>query len=122
MPQGRTKDGFDPKAYKLMAKAGYDFITHTEFKSLKIHEQPELSSTQKKLLREGHARKGKEKVVDKNHITIEEVDSTEEKEGDSQGTSTFDRIRSHVSRVPVFERLSMTDTERKGHQSTSSLD
>ncbi|KAA0065805.1 ty3-gypsy retrotransposon protein [Cucumis melo var. makuwa] len=55
LPQRRTKDGFDPKAYKLMAKAGYDFTTHTEFKSLKIHEQPKLSSTQKKLLREGHA-------------------------------------------------------------------
>ncbi|KAA0054591.1 gypsy-like retrotransposase [Cucumis melo var. makuwa] len=54
LPQRRTKDGFDPKAYKLMAKAGYDFTTHIEFKSLKIHEQPKLSSTQKKLLREGH--------------------------------------------------------------------
>ncbi|KAA0040969.1 gypsy-like retrotransposase [Cucumis melo var. makuwa] len=53
--QSRTKDRFDPKAYKLMAKAGYDFTTHIEFKSLKIHKQPELSSIQKKLLREGHA-------------------------------------------------------------------
>ncbi|KAA0051453.1 gypsy-like retrotransposase [Cucumis melo var. makuwa] len=55
LPQRRMKDGFDPKAYKLMAKVGYDFTTHIEFKSLKIHEQPKLSSTQKKLLREGHA-------------------------------------------------------------------
>ncbi|KAA0032810.1 uncharacterized protein E5676_scaffold575G00350 [Cucumis melo var. makuwa] len=54
LPQRWTKDEFDPKAYKLMAKAGYGFPTHTEFKSLKIHEQPKLSSTQKKLLREGH--------------------------------------------------------------------
>ncbi|KAA0031704.1 gypsy-like retrotransposase [Cucumis melo var. makuwa] len=45
LPQRRTKDGFDPKAYKLMVKAGYDFTAHTEFKSLKIHEQPELSLT-----------------------------------------------------------------------------
>ncbi|KAA0062536.1 ty3-gypsy retrotransposon protein [Cucumis melo var. makuwa] len=45
LPQRRTKDGFDPKAYKLMAKAGYDFNTHTEFKNLKIYEQPKLSST-----------------------------------------------------------------------------
>ena len=140
LPQRRMKDGFDPKAYKLMAKAGYDFIAHTEFKSLKIHEQHELSSTQKKLLREGHVipvsrkglgyksselicitRKGKEKVVDNNHITIEEVDSMEEKEGDSQRTTTFDRIRPHVSHGPVFERLSMTETKRKGHQLTSNL-
>ncbi|KAA0041946.1 uncharacterized protein E5676_scaffold306G001570 [Cucumis melo var. makuwa] len=100
LPQRRTKDGFDPKAYKLMAKAGYDFTTHTKFKSLKIHEQPKLSSTKKKMLREGPAipmsrkglgykspepiritRKGKEKVVDSNHITVKEVDSMEEKEG-----------------------------------------
>ncbi|TYK20546.1 uncharacterized protein E5676_scaffold237G001340 [Cucumis melo var. makuwa] len=91
LPQRQKKDGFNPKAYKLMAKASYDFTTHTKFKSLKIHEQHEPSSTQKKLLREGHAipvsrkglrykslkpicitRKGKEKVVDNNHITIEE--------------------------------------------------
>ena len=66
-------------------------------------------------------RKGKERLVDNNHITIEEVDSMEEKEGDSQRTLTFDRIRLHVLRTPVFERLSMTGTEREGHQSTSSL-
>ncbi|KAA0060209.1 gypsy-like retrotransposase [Cucumis melo var. makuwa] len=53
LPQSRTKDGFNPKTYKLMAKARYDFMAHTEFKSLKIHEL-ELSSIQKKLLREGH--------------------------------------------------------------------
>ncbi|KAA0062739.1 gypsy-like retrotransposase [Cucumis melo var. makuwa] len=123
----------------MMAKAGYDFTTHTEFKSLKIHEQPELSSIQKKLLQEGHAipvlrkgleykspkpisiiRKGKEKVFGNNHITVEEVDSMEEK-GGNQRTSTFDRIRLHVARASVFERLSMTETERKGHQSTFSL-
>ncbi|KAA0038070.1 uncharacterized protein E5676_scaffold237G001190 [Cucumis melo var. makuwa] len=90
------------------------------FKSLKIHEQPELSSIQKKLLWEGHAipvsrkglgykspepiyitRKRKEKVVDSNHITIEEVDSMEKKEGDSQRTSAFDRIIPHVARALV---------------------
>ena len=55
-------------------------------------------------------------MVDNNHITVEEVDSMEEKEGDSQRTSAFERIRPHVSRAPVFEKLSMTETERKGHQ------
>ncbi|TYJ99655.1 uncharacterized protein E5676_scaffold562G00360 [Cucumis melo var. makuwa] len=92
LPQGQTKDGFNLKAYKLMAKVGYDFIAHTEFKSLKVHEQPELSSIQKKLLREGHVipvsrkgleykspkpiritRKGKEKGLNRYHITIKEA-------------------------------------------------
>ncbi|KAA0056782.1 uncharacterized protein E5676_scaffold690G00380 [Cucumis melo var. makuwa] len=94
-----------------------------------------------KLLREGHAipmsrkglgykspepiritRKGKEKVVDNNHITVKEVDSMEEKEGDSQRTLAFDRISPHVARTPVFERLSIIEAERKDHQSTSNLD
>ena len=43
------KDGFDPKAYKLMKKIGYDFTTYTEFKSMKIYDQLKHSSTQKNL-------------------------------------------------------------------------
>ena len=66
-------------------------------------------------------RKGKEKVVDNNHITVEEVDSMEEKEGGSQRTSAFNQIRPHVACTLVFERLSVTETERKCRQSTSSL-
>ncbi|TYK24161.1 RNase H family protein [Cucumis melo var. makuwa] len=46
----------------------------------------------------------------------------EEKQDDSQRTSAFDRISPHVARVTVFERLSMTEAERKDHQSTSNLD
>lgn len=55
LPQRQTKDGFEPKAYKLMTKVGYDFTAHIEFKSMKIHEQPKLFTTQKELLQEGHA-------------------------------------------------------------------
>ena len=43
LPEKQTKDGFDPKTYKLLAKVGYDFTTHTKFKSLKIFtERPKL--------------------------------------------------------------------------------
>ena len=59
--------------------------------------------------------KGKERVVDNNHITKEEVDNMEEKEGDSKITSTFDRIRAPISHAPIFERLSMMEVEREGH-------
>ncbi|KAA0036540.1 uncharacterized protein E6C27_scaffold191G00420 [Cucumis melo var. makuwa] len=132
LPQRRMKDGFDPKAYKLMVKTGYDFTTHTEFKSLKIHEQPKLSSTQKKLLRKGHAipmsrkglgykspepiritRKGKEKVVDSNHITVKEVDSMEEKEGlHVQTDSSIDtKKKESTSRVSVWRRIKHINVE-----------
>ncbi|KAA0057579.1 uncharacterized protein E6C27_scaffold497G00510 [Cucumis melo var. makuwa] len=56
LPERRTVEGFDPKAYKLMAKAGYDFTTRTELKSVKIFdERPELSPTQKKLQKQGYS-------------------------------------------------------------------
>ena len=61
-------------------------------------------------------RKGKERVVDNNHITIEEVDSTDEKEGDNQITLAF------IARPLVFERLRMREAKRKSHQSTPSLE
>ncbi|KAA0059013.1 uncharacterized protein E6C27_scaffold233G00330 [Cucumis melo var. makuwa] len=99
---------------------GYNFTTHIEFKSLKIHEQSELSSIEKKLLWEGHVipvsrkglgyklpepiritRKGKEKVVESNHIIVEEVDSMEEKEGGTCQALT-------ATRPSAFERLSVT--------------
>ncbi|TYK15914.1 gypsy-like retrotransposase [Cucumis melo var. makuwa] len=133
LPQKWTKDEFDPKAYKLMAKASYDFTTYTKFKSLKFHEQPELSSIQKKLLREGHAipvsrkglgykspelnriiRKGKEKVVDSNHITVEEVDSMEEKEGGPHvktGSNIDTKKKEPTSRMSVWYQIKHTDVK-----------
>ena len=48
-------DGFDPKAYKLIAKASYDFTTRTELKRVKIFdERHRLSPTQKKLQKQGY--------------------------------------------------------------------
>ncbi|KAA0059903.1 uncharacterized protein E5676_scaffold184G001190 [Cucumis melo var. makuwa] len=56
-------------------------------------------------------KKGKEKVVDNNHITVKEVDSMEEKEEaerkDHQSTSNLDQ-RS------AFQRLTITFKEEKG--------
>ncbi|TYK05705.1 ty3-gypsy retrotransposon protein [Cucumis melo var. makuwa] len=56
LPERRTVEGFDSKAYKLMAKAGYDFTTRTKLKSVKIFdEMPELFPTQKKLQKQGYS-------------------------------------------------------------------
>ncbi|KAA0025450.1 ty3-gypsy retrotransposon protein [Cucumis melo var. makuwa] len=56
LPERRTVEGFEPKAYKLMAKVGYDFTTRTELKSVKIFdERSELSPTQKKLQKQGYS-------------------------------------------------------------------
>ncbi|KAA0043274.1 uncharacterized protein E5676_scaffold129G00460 [Cucumis melo var. makuwa] len=56
LPERRIVEGFDPKTYKLMANAGYDFTTRTELKSVKIFgERPELFPTQKKLQKQGYS-------------------------------------------------------------------
>ncbi|KAA0055422.1 uncharacterized protein E5676_scaffold1428G00120 [Cucumis melo var. makuwa] len=117
-----------------MAKADYDFTAHT--KSLKIDEQPELSSTQKKLLHKGHVipvsrkeleyklpepihipRKGKEKVVDSNHITIEDIDSMEEKRRDGSphvktGSSIDTKKKESTSHALVWSKIKNIDVEK----------
>ena len=85
-------EGFDPKTYKLIVKAGCDFTTRTELKSVKIfNERLQIFSTQKKLQKQGYfilnsrvgiryksfepiqiLDKRKVKVADTCHITIEE--------------------------------------------------
>ena len=60
-------------------------------------------------------------MVDNNHITIEEVDSTEEKRGNNQRTSTFDQIRPYVACSLVFERLNMMEAKSESHQFAPSL-
>ncbi|KAA0046253.1 uncharacterized protein E6C27_scaffold284G00560 [Cucumis melo var. makuwa] len=135
LPERRTVEGFDPKAYKLMAKAGYDFTTRTELKSVKIFDKrPELSPTQKKLQKQGYSipnsrarigyqssepvritGKGKAKVANTCHITVEESkDSKEGKKDRSQRSSVFDRIDFSTIRPSVFQRVSTSIAKDKG--------
>ena len=58
LPSEQTKEWFDPKAYKLLAKAGYDFSKQGDLGKLipevtgeKVHG---LSNTQRKMRLEGH--------------------------------------------------------------------
>src|ERR1051325_9429933 len=133
-------EGFDQKAYKLLTKAGYDFTLHTEFKGLKIFDQrPELSSTQKKLLKEGYVipnsriglgyktakpvciiGKGKKKVADTCHITVEETKDLEEDDSNrGQRTSVFDRITLAPTRPSAFQRLRIPARKNIRQQSIS---
>ena len=140
LPERRTAEGFDPKAYKLMAKASYDFTTRSELKSVKIfNERPKLSPTQKKLEKQGYSipnsragvgynsfepirisSKGKVKVVDTCHITVEESkDSKEGKKSQSQRNYVFDRITSPTPRPSVFQRLNKSTVKDKSQGSIS---
>ncbi|KAA0066956.1 uncharacterized protein E5676_scaffold595G00600 [Cucumis melo var. makuwa] len=109
-----------------MAKVGYDFTTRTELKSVKIFdERPELSPTQKKLQKQGYSipnsragigyqssepvritGKGKARVANTCHITVEESkDSEEGKKDRNQRSSVFNRITFSAIRPSVFQRV-----------------
>ncbi|KAA0042128.1 ty3-gypsy retrotransposon protein [Cucumis melo var. makuwa] len=135
LPERRTMEGFDPKAYKLMAKAGYDFTTRIELKSVKIFdERPELSPTQKKLHKQGYSipnsragigyqssepvqitGKGKAKVLNTCHITVEEIfqrvstsiakDSNQVSTCSSTRLSAFQRLNTNAKKVQSKAQL-----------------
>jgi hypothetical protein len=139
LPNQRTKEGFDPNAYKLLAKAGYDFGSPSkegcpDVASQKVHE---LDEAQKRL-RGGTvdpARSGlgfvqsepikisgrrKDKKVSTQHISVEVLKEDDESQPstipENVGASTprvsvFDRVDASTIRTSVFNRIS-TNTSR----------
>jgi len=53
LPNARTKDGFDPNAYKLMEKAGYDFQNPTTLGRVVEAKPHGLNETQRKIQEQG---------------------------------------------------------------------
>ncbi|KAM1286388.1 hypothetical protein ACFX2J_000452 [Malus domestica] len=58
LPTKRTEEGFDPNAYKLMSKAGYNFTSsanlgNKDLNTVKDNER-DLTKTQKKLKEHGY--------------------------------------------------------------------
>ena len=49
LPSVRTKEGFDPNAYKLMEKAGYDFQNPATLGKVVEVKSHGLNETQKKI-------------------------------------------------------------------------
>ncbi|CAL2246945.1 unnamed protein product [Prunus armeniaca] len=101
LPVKRTKEGFDPNAYKLMSKVGYDFSLSPSLgePNLDITEERTncLTKTQKKLKEQGYvidsaraslgftpitpikiSTRRKEKKADAQHISVEVVEEEEE--------------------------------------------
>ena len=58
LPSEQTKEWFDPKAYWLLAKAGYDFSKQGDIRKLILEVTREkvhgLTKTQRKMRLEGH--------------------------------------------------------------------
>ncbi|KAA0048376.1 uncharacterized protein E6C27_scaffold264G00950 [Cucumis melo var. makuwa] len=126
LPERRTVEGFDPKAYKLMAKAGYDSTTRTELKSVKIFdERPELSPTQKKLQKQGYSIPNSRagigyqssepvRITDKGKIkrvsTSIAKDNNQVSTCSSTRLSAFQRLNTNAKKV---QSISPTPTTRK---------
>ncbi|KAM2599740.1 hypothetical protein TB2_038112 [Malus domestica] len=58
LPTKRTEEGFDPNAYKLMSKAGYDFVSSSnpgkKVSNTVNNKERDLTETQKKLKKHGY--------------------------------------------------------------------
>ncbi|KAG5561084.1 hypothetical protein RHGRI_004186 [Rhododendron griersonianum] len=135
LPEKRT-DGFDPKAYKLLANTGYDFNNPTPLGELspeltgeKVHG---LSKAQEELRLQGYrvsppktglgftppkpiriSAKGKGKKADVQHITAEEV-KEDDNEQVAPRVSVFDRIEAPIPQTSVFNRLGVTKETCEG--------
>ena len=136
LPNKRTKEGFNPKAYRLLAKSGYDFNNPSQLGQLYsdcVEEKSQgLNQTQSKLRKQGYAietskmwlgyssqeparisAKGKNESWTTLHISIEVA----EKESQAEPTprsSVFDRLTSPTPRESIFNRLSISIPTKEG--------
>ena len=126
-PIKKIDEGFNPKAYKLLAKAGYDFISSSQLGELspettgaKMHG---LNETQRKLKQQGYAVKhsmeglgfipfepikistntNKTKASTQ-HIIVEYMDESSRSNSPPQ-ISVFDQIEAPIVQALVFTRL-----------------
>ena len=139
LPTRRTEEGFDPKAYKLLAKLGYDFKNPPQLGQLYSNYVEEkshgLNSTQSKLKQQGYAieiprtglgyssqepipisAKGKGKKVTSQHITFEVEE--EGKPKPVSRSSVFDRLGTSTPQESVFNRLSISLPTKEGTSHT----
>uniref|UniRef100_A0A2N9ITV2 Uncharacterized protein n=1 Tax=Fagus sylvatica TaxID=28930 RepID=A0A2N9ITV2_FAGSY len=136
LPDKRTKEGFDPKAYKLLAKSGYDFNNPSQLGQLYsdcVEEKSQgLNQTQSKLRQQGYAietpktglgyssqepvrisAKGKNERRTALHISFEVAEEESQAEP-APRSSVFDRLTSPTPRESVFNRLSVSIPTKEG--------
>uniref|UniRef100_M1DD60 Gag-pol polyprotein n=1 Tax=Solanum tuberosum TaxID=4113 RepID=M1DD60_SOLTU len=97
LPMKRTEEGFDPNAYRLLAKAGFD--PNEPSKMGKLPSEPAMRQQ-----REGLGYKQPPPIrisikrVSNNYITVEDESTNSNKR-----PSVFDRLGSSTKRISVFE-------------------
>ena len=131
-----TNEGFDPKAYRLLEKSGYDFNNPSQlgqlFSNYVEEKSQRLNQTQSKLRQQGYAidtpktglgyslqepvrisAKGKNERRTALHISFEVVEEESQVEPTPQ-SSVFDSLTSPTPRESVFNRLSVSIPTKEG--------
>ena len=139
LPVRRTEEGFDPKAYKLLAKSGYDFQNPPQLGQLYLDyvekKSHEINLTQSNLKQQGYAieilriglgyssqepvrisAKGKGKKVTSQNITFEVEE--ERKPKPMSRSSIFNCLGTSAPLKSLFNRLSISLPTKEGTSHT----
>ena len=132
LPSERMKEWFDPKAYKLLARAGYDFSKQGDLGKLipeaTGEKMQDLSITQSKMQLEGYEIpilktglcytpeqpaqiwiKKRSNPSSSQYITVEVDESSNQRNDHSSShVLVFDRIEASSSRITMFNKLNTT--------------
>ncbi|XP_059281291.1 uncharacterized protein LOC132034986 [Lycium ferocissimum] len=119
LPEKRTDEGFDPNAYKLLAKAGYNPNEPSKLGKLPPEAVGKgnhgLNPTQRMMIEKGYAvKQSREGLGYKQpspvRISIRRasnnyITTKEESTSSNQRLSVFDRLTNPTPRISVFDRL-----------------
>uniref|UniRef100_A0A2N9F042 Integrase catalytic domain-containing protein n=1 Tax=Fagus sylvatica TaxID=28930 RepID=A0A2N9F042_FAGSY len=106
----RTNEGFDPKAYRLLAKSGYDFNNPSQLWQL-YSDCTGLGYSLQEPVRISAKGKNERRIA--LHVSFEVVEEESQAEPTPQ-SSVFDRLTSPTPRESVFNRLSVSILTKEG--------
>ncbi|KAM1611127.1 hypothetical protein ACFXTN_021456 [Malus domestica] len=125
LPTKRTEEGFDPNAYKLMLKAGYDFASSSNLRKKVSNtvndKEHNLTKTQKKLKEHGYGVDNNKaglgftpnapvkissiaKNASTQHISVS-IEQNQEKPKSAPQTSIFDRMNRSKPRILTLDHI-----------------
>ncbi|KAM2675582.1 hypothetical protein EV1_002329 [Malus domestica] len=125
LPTQRIEEGFDPNAYKLMSKAGYDFASSSnhgkKVSNTVNNKERDLTETQRKLKKHGYGVdnnkaglgftpnapvkiSSKAKNASTQHISVS-IEQDHDEPKSTPWTSVFDRMNRSKPRMSAFNRI-----------------
>ncbi|KAM1636895.1 hypothetical protein COP2_015136 [Malus domestica] len=125
LPTKRTEEGFDPNAYRLMSKAGYDFASSSnpekKVSNTVNNKERDLIETQKKLKKHGYEVdndkaglgftpnapvkiSNKAKNASTQHISVS-IEQDQEEPKSASPTSVFDRVNRSRPRTSALDHI-----------------